>query len=178
MARNLTPRLIPGYGLPLSSSESQRSRSRRGAHVRRGSRGHRRLVSGSYGYRPTVGPGPQSELLTDAVEKVPKCLLAFFSKETKLNYSRRLIWHPGRCRSRLWVFSLGDELPHIFIRESHQRPRKILIIGGKRLFQQHRPISDNDCAPQHEWLGPEQFQSSSDSDAIRCVTFGVPAAWN
>src|ERR1700716_149763 len=36
-------------------------------------------------------------------------------------------------------FSLGDEVPHIFIRESHQWPRKILISGGKRLFQQHRP---------------------------------------
>src|SRR5467141_1148977 len=35
-------------------------------------------------------------------------------------------------------FSLGDEVPHIFIRKSHQRPRKILISGGKRLFQQHR----------------------------------------
>jgi hypothetical protein len=31
----------------------------------------------------------------DVVEKVPKCLLAIFSKETKLNYARRLIWHPG-----------------------------------------------------------------------------------
>jgi hypothetical protein len=29
------------------------------------------------------GPG-----MTDAVEKVPKCLLAIFSKETKLNYAR------------------------------------------------------------------------------------------
>src|ERR1700724_518422 len=81
--------------------------------------------------------------MTDAVEKVPKCLLAIFPKETKLNYARRLIWHPGRCRSRLWVFSLGDEVPHIFIRESHQRPRKILISGGKRLFQQHRPLPDS-----------------------------------
>jgi hypothetical protein len=34
--------------------------------------------------------------------------------------------------------SPGDEVPHVFIRESHQRPRKILISGGKRLFQQHR----------------------------------------
>ena len=40
------------------------------------------------------------------------------------------------------VFSLGDEVPHIFIRESHQRPRKILISGGKRLFQQHRSNPD------------------------------------
>src|SRR5262249_25570144 len=39
-------------------------------------------------------------------------------------------------------FSPGDEVPHIFILESHQRPREILISSGKRLFQQHRPISD------------------------------------
>src|SRR5215469_2354218 len=39
-------------------------------------------------------------------------------------------------------FLLGDEVPHIVIRESHQRPREILISGGKRLFQQQRPISD------------------------------------
>jgi hypothetical protein len=60
----------PWLRAPLSSPESQRSRSRRGARARRGYRGHRRPVSGSYGYRPTVGPGSQSELLTDAVEKV------------------------------------------------------------------------------------------------------------
>ena len=30
------------------------------------------------------------------VEKVPKCLLAIFSKETKLSYARQLMWHPGR----------------------------------------------------------------------------------
>ena len=28
--------------------------------------------------------------------------------------------------------SPGDEVPHVFIRESHQRPRKILISGGKQ----------------------------------------------
>jgi uncharacterized protein YbjT (DUF2867 family) len=37
----------------------------------------------------------------DSVEKVPKCLLAISSKETKLSYARQLIWHPGRCRSHL-----------------------------------------------------------------------------
>jgi|ERR1700730_4457039 hypothetical protein len=41
--------------------------------------------------------------------------------------------------------SLGDEVPHIFIRESHQRPRKILISGGKRLLQQNLPTADS-CA--------------------------------
>ena len=74
MARHLPPGLIPGYGLPFSSSESRRSRSRRGARVRRGYRGHRRPVSGSYGYRPTVGPGSQSELLTPSGHKVVKNL--------------------------------------------------------------------------------------------------------
>jgi hypothetical protein len=45
---------------------------------------------------------------------------------------------PGPLSKSPVGFSLGDEVPHIFIRESHQRPRKILISGGKRLFQQHR----------------------------------------
>src|SRR6516162_11656794 len=36
-------------------------------------------------------------------------------------------------------FSRGDEVPHIFIRESHQRARKILISSGKRLLQQNLP---------------------------------------
>ena len=35
--------------------------------------------------------------------------------------------------------SRGDEVPHIFIRESHQRARKILISSGKRLLQQNLP---------------------------------------
>src|SRR3984893_19094941 len=39
--------------------------------------------------------------------------------------------------------SLGDEVPHIFIRESHQQPRKILISGGKRLLQQNLPQADS-----------------------------------
>jgi hypothetical protein len=39
--------------------------------------------------------------LTDTVEKVLKCLLAIFSKETKLSYAHQLIRHPGRCRSLL-----------------------------------------------------------------------------
>src|SRR6516225_1112348 len=39
-------------------------------------------------------------------------------------------------------FSRGDEVPHIFIRESHQRARKILISSGKRLLQQNRHYPD------------------------------------
>jgi hypothetical protein len=46
--------------------------------------------------------------------------------------------------------SLGDEVPHIFMRESHQRPRKILISSGKRLLQQNLPIADScTAAKQH-----------------------------
>ena len=37
--------------------------------------------------------------------------------------------------------SLGDEVPHIFIRESHQRPRKKFDHGGKRLLQQDLPTA-------------------------------------
>ena len=40
-------------------------------------------------------------VLTDTVEKVPKCLLAIFPKETKPSYAHQLIRHPGRCRSLL-----------------------------------------------------------------------------
>src|SRR5262249_1897019 len=39
--------------------------------------------------------------LTDAVEKVRKCLVAIFSKGSAAKLPRRLIWHPGRYRSRL-----------------------------------------------------------------------------
>jgi hypothetical protein len=49
--------------------------------------------------RRSVGPNPP--LVTDTVEKVPKCLLAISLKETKLSYARQLIRHPGRCRSLL-----------------------------------------------------------------------------
>jgi hypothetical protein len=42
--------------------------------------------------------------VTDTVEKVPKCLLAIFSKETKLSYARQLIRRPGRCRSLCELF--------------------------------------------------------------------------
>jgi hypothetical protein len=86
-------------------------------------------------------------LWVDSVEKVLKCLLAIFLKETKLGYARQLICHPGRCRSLLRDFSLGDEVPHIFIRESHQWARKFLISGGKRLFQQYRSRADHSDSP-------------------------------
>src|ERR1700731_5269032 len=37
--------------------------------------------------------------------------------------------------------SRGDEVPHVFIGESHQRARKILISSGKRLLQQNRHLA-------------------------------------
>jgi hypothetical protein len=58
------------------------------------------------------------------------------------------------------VFSLGDEIPHIFIRESHQWPRKILIGGGKRLFQQYRPISDQGIFLNMSALGGSRHPSA------------------
>ena len=39
--------------------------------------------------------------MTDAVEKVPKCLPAILSKETKPSYARQLIRHPGRCAAEI-----------------------------------------------------------------------------
>jgi hypothetical protein len=42
-----------------------------------------------------------SPVMADFVAKVAKYQATIFSKETKLNNARRLIWHPGRQRSRL-----------------------------------------------------------------------------
>src|ERR1700738_1785009 len=52
--------------------------------------------------------------------------------------------------------SRGDEVPHVFIRESHQQPRKNLISGGKSIFQQHR--SKPEITAAHHWhpLHPDQ----------------------
>jgi hypothetical protein len=41
------------------------------------------------------------------------------------------------------TLSRGDEVPHVFIGESHQRARKILISSAKRLLQQNLPIGDS-----------------------------------
>src|ERR1700738_1091686 len=53
--------------------------------------------------------------------------------------------------------SLGDEVPHIFIRETHQRPRKILISGGKRLLQQNLPQPDS-CTAANSSLSAKASQ--------------------
>jgi hypothetical protein len=49
----------------------------------------------------------------------------FENKEAKL--SSPINMAPRPLAKSPVSFSLGDEVPHIFIRESHQRPRKILI---------------------------------------------------
>src|SRR6202030_1378328 len=72
-------------------------------------------------------------LCADFVAKVPKYQAMIFErKEAKLSSPINMAPRPS-AKSPV-SFSLGDEVPHIFIRESHQRPRKILISGGKRLF--------------------------------------------
>src|ERR1700732_4767287 len=75
-----------------------------------------------------------SLLLADFVAKVAKYQATIFSKENMA---------PRPSAKSPVSFSLGDEVPHIFIRESHQQPRKILISGGKRLLQQNLPITDS-----------------------------------
>src|ERR1700724_2557937 len=97
-------------------------------------------------FTPVSGIDSRSQALpgrADFVAKVPKYQTTIFLKETKLNHARHLIWHPGPLAKPPMNLSLGDEVPHIFIRESHQRPRKILISGGKRLLQQNRPLPDS-----------------------------------
>jgi hypothetical protein len=44
--------------------------------------------------------------------------------------------------------SSGDEVPHIFTRNSRLRFGEFLITNAKRLFQQHRPNSEVECASQ------------------------------
>src|SRR6516164_3338724 len=61
-------------------------------------------------------------------------------------------------------FSLGDEVPHIFIRESHEWPRKILITGGQRLFQQHRPRAE----VEHLTFAEVQLYVPNHSPATPC----------
>src|ERR1700737_4110865 len=60
----------------------------------------------------------------------------FENKEAKLNSPINMAPRP-LAKSPV-SFSPGDEVPHIFIRESHQRPRKKFDHGGKRLLKQNR----------------------------------------
>src|ERR1700738_3638644 len=72
--------------------------------------------------------------------------------------------------------SRGDEVPHIFIRKSHQRARKILIRSGKRLLQQNLPIADS-CTAQksHSYPSPRwRAQAASVEDGGRAAFAVVP----
>src|ERR1700730_3952438 len=48
--------------------------------------------------------------------------------------------------------SRGDEVPHVFIGESHQRARKIFISSGKRLLQQNLPGPDSCSAAKSTFI--------------------------
>jgi len=48
-------------------------------------------------------------------------------------------------------FSSGSEVLHIFTRKSHVRPKEILVMSAKRLFQQHRSIQ---AFEPERWNGP------------------------
>jgi hypothetical protein len=73
-------------------------------------------------------------LWADAVEKVRKCLVAIFSKEAQLNHPRRLNMAPRPLSKSPVSFSLRDEVPHIVIRESHQRPKENFDQRWKKTF--------------------------------------------
>src|SRR6516165_3807593 len=75
--------------------------------------------------------------------KSPKIL-----RDDFLERNEAKLWSPFNMAPRPLAkspvsFSRGDEVPHIFIRESHQRARKILISSGKRLLQQNRHRAAN-----------------------------------
>jgi hypothetical protein len=63
--------------------------------------------------------------------------------------------------------SLGDEVPHIFIRESHQRPRKKFDHGGKQLLQQNLPEGDLSKCSKSSIL----FDFTPSDRAIRGLSF-------
>jgi hypothetical protein len=69
--------------------------------------------------------------------------------------------------------SRGDEVPHVFIGESHQRARKILISSGKRLLQQNRHSAAEPACPHSRRVleGKRTIRKpTSQEEAIRCVS--------
>jgi hypothetical protein len=77
--------------------------------------------------------------LADIVAKSPKISGGDFLERNKVKLCSPFNMAPRPLAKSPVSLSRGDEVPHIFIRESHQRPRKILISGGKRLLQQNLP---------------------------------------
>ena len=70
--------------------------------------------------------------------KSPKIPGAKFFERNEAHYDSLINMAPRPLAKPPVSLSRGDEVPHIFIRESHQRARKILISSGKRLLQQNR----------------------------------------
>jgi hypothetical protein len=74
--------------------------------------------------------------------KSPKLLRGIFCAKTQ-----SILWSPiSRAPSPLprspVSLSPGDEVPHMIIGKSHQRPSKILVGSAKGLLQQNRPQAD------------------------------------
>src|SRR3984893_8568637 len=74
--------------------------------------------------------------MADFVAKVPKYQATTFFENKEAKLSSPINMAPRPLAKSPVSFSLGDEVPHRFIRVSRQRHRKILISGGKRLLQQ------------------------------------------
>jgi hypothetical protein len=73
--------------------------------------------------------------------KSPKILGVKFFERNEAHYDSLITMAPRPLARPPVSFSSGDEVPRIFIRESHLRARKIWISSGKRLLQQNRHIS-------------------------------------
>jgi hypothetical protein len=82
--------------------------------------------------------------------KSPKTPSVKFFERNEAHYDSLTNMAPRPLAKPPVSLSRGDEVPHIFIRKSHQRARKILIRSGKRLLQQNLPIADScTAAKQH-----------------------------
>ena len=86
----------------------------------------------------------------------------FERKEAKL--SSPINMAPRPLRKSPVRLSPKDEVAHVFIRESHQRPRKILMSGGKRLLQQNR--HNPDPIARAEQVRSAQVDQTSTCSAI------------
>jgi hypothetical protein len=67
--------------------------------------------------------------------------VANFLAGKNLTDTAESMWPQSPYRGRQRVSSSSDEVPHIFTQKSRVQPKEILIVGPKRLFQQHRPLT-------------------------------------
>src|SRR6202022_946915 len=63
--------------------------------------------------------------------------------------------------------SSGDEVPHIFTRNSRLRSEEFLITSAKRLLQQYLPLPDSCSAANRPVPGPASANRQRDGDAGR-----------